>query len=124
MPVLGSLPHVPSPQHQLLTRVIPVLRRRSEVHDPEQVRRDVLAAQAKADPSPPRRVAKAFDVRQTEACGLPLYELRPAGADPVRTVLYLHGGGFVSGLDRFHWQVRRPAGPRSRGTRRAAGATR
>jgi acetyl esterase/lipase len=74
------------------------------VHDPEQVRRDVLAAQAKADPAPPRRVAKAFDVRQTQACGLPLYELRPAGADPVRTVLYVHGGGFVSGLDRFHWR--------------------
>ena len=95
---------MPSPQHQLLTRVIPVIRRRSEVHDPEQVRRDVLARQARADPSPPRRVARAFDVRRTDRSGLPVFELAPTGTEPVRTVLYLHGGGFVSGLDRFHWR--------------------
>ena len=95
---------MPSPQHQLLTRVIPVIRRRSEVHDPAQVRRDVLARQARADPSPPRRVARGFDVRRTERSGLPVFDLAPRGADPVRTVLYLHGGGFVSGLDRFHWR--------------------
>ena len=95
---------MPSPQHQLLTRVIPVIRRRSEVHDPEQVRRDVLARQARADPSPPRRVARAFDVSRTDRSGLPVFELAPTGTEPVRTVLYLHGGGFVSGLDRFHWR--------------------
>jgi acetyl esterase/lipase len=84
--------------------VIPVIRRRSEVHDPAQVRRDVLARQARADPSPPRHVARGFDVRRTERSGLPVFDLAPRGADPVRTVLYLHGGGFVSGLDRFHWR--------------------
>lgn len=94
---------MPSPQHQLLTRVIPVIRRRSEVHDPEQVRRDVLAGQAGADPVPPRRIARALDVTHGESDGLPLFELRPRGATPVRTVLYLHGGGFVTGIDRFHW---------------------
>src|SRR4051794_6108470 len=35
---------------------------------------------------------------------MPGYELCPRGAAPQRTVLYLHGGGFVSGLDRFHWR--------------------
>lgn len=95
---------MPSPQHQILTHVIPVLRRRSEVHDPEQVRRDVLAAQAKADTSPPRRVAKEFDIRERQASGLRVQELKVAGSHPVRTVLYLHGGGFVSGLDRLHWR--------------------
>jgi acetyl esterase/lipase len=95
---------VPSLQHQLLTRVIPVVRRRSEVHDPEQVRRDVLAAQADADPSPPRAVARRFEIREVGAAGLPVHELRVPGTEPVRTVLYVHGGGFVSGLDRFHWR--------------------
>ena len=95
---------MPSPQHQLLARVIPVIRRRSEVHDPEQVRRDVLAAQARADPSPPRSVARRFDVVESEAAGLRVHELQPRGTTPVRTVLYLHGGGFVSGLDRLHWR--------------------
>jgi acetyl esterase/lipase len=95
---------VPSLQHRLLARLIPVLRGSSEVTDPEQVRRDVLAAQAKADPSPPRRVAAELEVDRRTSHGLPVFEVRPRGADPDRTVLYVHGGGFVSGLDRFHWR--------------------
>ena len=95
---------MPSPQHQLLTRVIPVLRRRSEVHAPDLVRRSVLDAQAAADPSPPRGVARAVDVRRDEAFGLPVFEVSARGSRPTRSVLYLHGGGFVSGLDRLHWR--------------------
>jgi epsilon-lactone hydrolase len=74
------------------------------VHDPEQVRRDVLAAQRSAAPTPPRRLARSFEIRRSEAAGLPLFELRTPGTAPVRTVLYLHGGAFISGLDRFHWR--------------------
>ena len=95
---------MPSPQHQLLTHVIPVIRRRSEVTDPEQVRRDVLARQRPAGAAVPRRIAKAFDVRSSPVAGLPVFELRVRGTEPVRTVLYLHGGGFVSGIDRNHWK--------------------
>ncbi len=95
---------MPSPQHQLLTRVIPVLRRRSEVHAPDLVRRTVLDAQAAADPSPPRGVARSVDVRRDEAFGLPVFEVSARGSRPTRSVLYLHGGGFVSGLDRLHWR--------------------
>ena len=98
---------MPSLQHQLLTRLIPVIRGRSEVHDPQQVRRDVLAAQQRAEVRPPRRIAARFDVRRVEpvdGAELPCFEVRPPGGQPQRTVLYLHGGGFVSGLDRFHWR--------------------
>ena len=98
---------MPSFRHQVLTRVIPLLRGSGDVHGEAAVarlRRDLLAAQAEADPSPPARVAKAFDVRRSEVSGLPVWELRVPGSTPVRTVLYLHGGGFVSGLDRFHWR--------------------
>jgi acetyl esterase/lipase len=98
---------VPSFRHQVLTRVIPVLRGSSDVHGTEAVarlRRDLVAAQAEADPSPPPRVAKAFDVRRSAVSGMPVFELRVPGSTPVRTVLYLHGGGFVSGPDRLHWR--------------------
>jgi epsilon-lactone hydrolase len=98
---------VPSVQHQLLSRLIPVIRGRSEVHDPQQVRRDVLAAQQRAQARPPRRVAARFDVRQhqpVDGSELPYFEVRAPGVQPQRTVLYLHGGGYVSGLDRFHWR--------------------
>jgi acetyl esterase/lipase len=83
--------------------VIPVLRHAGEVGDPEQVRRDVLARQREADPSPPRRLAAALDVRSGERCGIPVFELTARGGAPERTVVYLHGGGYVSGLDRQHW---------------------
>jgi monoterpene epsilon-lactone hydrolase len=87
--------------------LIPVIRGRSEVHDPAQVRRDVLAAQQGAEPRPPRRLAARFDVRRGEPVHhspVPWFEVRAPGAEPRRTVLYLHGGGYVSGLDRFHWR--------------------
>jgi acetyl esterase/lipase len=70
----------------------------------ERLRRELLAAQANADPSPPRRVERVLDVRRFEIAGMPVFDLRVPGTAPVRTVLYLHGGGFVSGLDRFHWR--------------------
>ena len=98
---------MPSFRHQVLTWVIPRLRGSGEVHGAEAVerlRRDLLAAQAKADPSPPRRVAKAFDVGRSEVAGMPVLDLRVPGTAPDRTVLYVHGGGFVSGPDRFHWK--------------------
>jgi acetyl esterase/lipase len=83
------------------------MRGSGEVHGDEAVerlRRDLLAAQSKADRSPPRRVAKALDVRRFEVAELPVFDLRVPGTTPVRTVLYLHGGGFVSGPDRLHWR--------------------
>ncbi len=72
--------------------------------DPEQVRRDVLARQRPAGSAVPRRIARAFDVRSSQVAGLPVFELRVRGTEPVRTVLYLHGGGFVGGIDRNHWK--------------------
>jgi len=94
---------VPSLRHHVLVQVIPRLRHASEVDDAERVRRDLLAAQRQADPSPPRRVAAALDVRRVERSGLPCFEVTARGANPGRTVVYLHGGGYVAGLDRQHW---------------------
>jgi monoterpene epsilon-lactone hydrolase len=94
---------VPSPLHELLTWLIPVVQHRSEVRDPEQVRREVLAAQAASSDAPPRSVRVRCEVTSGERCGLPVVGLRAPGATPRRTVLYLHGGGFVAGPDRFHW---------------------
>jgi acetyl esterase/lipase len=94
---------VPSLRHHVLVRVIPRLRHAAEVDDADRVRRDLLAAQRQADPSPPRRVAATLDVRRGERGGLPCFDLTVRGASPARTVVYLHGGGYVGGLDRAQW---------------------
>lgn len=67
----------------------------------------MLAAQQRTVPRPPRRLAARLDVTRREPAdgwGLPTFEVRTPGAESPRTVLYLHGGGYVSGLDRFHWR--------------------
>jgi len=95
---------VPSLAHRLLTRVIPVIRRSSEVTDPEQVRRDVLAGQAEVEVAPSGRAVAGCEVRELDGYPFPVCEVLPRGIAPGRSVLYLHGGGFVSGIDRFHWR--------------------
>lgn len=95
---------MPSMQHQFLARVIPLVRRRSEVTDPELVRRERLAAQAKAHTHPPRRLLHDFDVATLDGFGFPVHDLRVAGTEPARSVLYLHGGGYVAHADRAHWR--------------------
>jgi len=98
---------VPSFRHEALTRIVPVLRRSGEVHGAEEVARlraDILARQAQHDDAAPKRIARRFDVAGAEVSGMPVHELRLPGTSPRRTVLYVHGGGFVGGLDGFHWR--------------------
>ena len=107
---------MPSLVHEILTRVIPVVRRSGEVRDPEEVRRMVLAGQRDVDPSPPRRGMRGCTVTELDGHPFRVFDLRPPGAAPTRTVLYLHGGGFVGDIDLFHWRyaarIARSAGAR------------
>ncbi len=95
---------MPSLQHQFLARLIPKVRRSSESDSPEEVRREKLAEQAKADTTPPAKAVSGCDVTTIEGFGFPVYDLTVKGSQPHRTVLYLHGGGYVSHADRLHWK--------------------
>ena len=92
----------PSLSHQILTRVIPVIQRSGEVVDAEALRRDVLARQGAAG-SPPRFGLRGCTATARAGVLFPVWELVPPGPTPARTVLYLHGGGFVAGVDTFQW---------------------
>ncbi len=95
---------MPSIQHQFLARAIPKVRRSTEVDDPARLRREKLAEQAGADTAPPHRVVHGCDVSSIDGFGFPVHDLRVTGTVPTRTVLYLHGGGYVSHADRAHWK--------------------
>lgn len=95
---------MPSLQHHLLARVIPVVRRSSEVRDPEAVRRAVLRSRPATGPEPPARAVRGLEVRRVDGYGFPVFSMHAAGRSPDRTVLYLHGGGYVGQVDRFHWR--------------------
>ena len=100
----------PSRRHQLLAWAVPRLRGSSELETPEIERDRLVAAHARARAGLPTRLVPRFDRRfsvvtevLTGAAGeFASYVVTPRGAEPRRTVLYLHGGGFVSGIDPFH----------------------
>ena len=68
---------MPSLVHEILTRVIPVVRRSGEVGDPEEVRRMVLAGQRDVDPSPPRRGMRGCTVTELDGHPFRVFDLRP-----------------------------------------------
>lgn len=95
---------MPSLQHRFVAKVVSGVRGSSEVDDPQEVRREKLAEQATADTTPPPRVVAGCEVSQVEGVGFPVYDLRIAGSDPQRTIVYLHGGGYDSHADNTHWK--------------------
>jgi len=94
----------PSLRHSVVARVVPLVLRSSEVHDPEELRREKLAEQEGADTTPPSWVTRRLDVTEVDGHGFPVYDLRVRDARPTRTVMYLHGGGYVSHADKVHWR--------------------
>lgn len=95
---------MPSIKHQIHARVIPRVRRSREATDPALVRRERLAAQAKTRTGPPTRVVRGCVVSTLDGPGFPVHDLRAAGSAPQRSVLYLHGGGYVEHAGRVHWK--------------------
>uniref|UniRef100_UPI003569E25C alpha/beta hydrolase n=1 Tax=Nocardioides sp. TaxID=35761 RepID=UPI003569E25C len=82
----------------------------SELDSLEAERERLLACQADRDPGLPTRAvwrfAQQFSVITEELDGpagrFPAYVVTPRGIDPAHTVVYVHGGGFVAGIDPFH----------------------
>jgi monoterpene epsilon-lactone hydrolase len=105
LPLMG-----PSHRHQLLARVVPRLRRAGELESPAAERARLEQRHAAADRSLPtglvprfgRRFSVVTEVLTGAGGEFPAYVVTPRGAEPRRTVVYLHGGGYVSGIDPNH----------------------
>src|SRR5262249_33393467 len=100
---------MPSRRHELLAVAVPKLRRSRELDTPEAEKARLLRWHAPLRrgfptalvPLAQRRYAV---IREELPAGFASYTLTRRGAAPSRTVLYLHGGGFVAPIDP--WQVR------------------
>jgi monoterpene epsilon-lactone hydrolase len=95
---------VPSLRHQLLCFLVPRLRGSTEVVDAEAARVEKLAEQQRHRLFVPARVVSGCTVSEVDGYGFPVHEVHAAGASPTRTVLYLHGGGYVDPADGYHWR--------------------
>lgn len=104
---------MPSRRHALLAFVIPRIRRSSELDSPEQERGRIAAVHAtwgQVQPDLPVKGIRGFAndvavVTETvtgPAGDFPAYVLTPRGVSITRTLFYVHGGGFVSPMDRTH----------------------
>ena len=105
---------MPSRRHEFLARVVPRLRKSRELESPEAERARLEAWHTTLDRTFPTGAVPLFGrryavVREELAVGssgpgFPSYSLTRRGSTPTRTVVYVHGGGFVGPIDPF--QVR------------------
>lgn len=98
---------MPSLRHQLLARVVPPLRRARELDTEPAERARVERWHEGLDRTFPTRAVPGFDrrfttVTETLAGGFASYSFLRRGTAPSRTVLYLHGGGFMAPIDAIH----------------------
>jgi len=84
--------------------VIGRVRRSADVVDPEQTRQEILAGRRPDGSAPPLRAVRGLDVSRDDSAGFPVWTVALSGTDPDRSVLYLHGGGYVGEIDAYHWR--------------------
>jgi epsilon-lactone hydrolase len=68
------------------------------------MRRHIAKRAARPAPfAPPRWLGRRVAVSSRGVEGWPLYELAPRSADPVRHLVYFHGGAYVNEIVLWHW---------------------
>lgn len=97
---------MPSRRHDLLAWALPRVKKSRELDSEPAERARVERWHAGLDRSLPTRLVPRFDRRfavvTEELAGFPVHVITPRHLDPQRTVLHLHGGGFMAPIDPFH----------------------
>jgi monoterpene epsilon-lactone hydrolase len=96
---------MPSRRHDLLARLVPVVRRSRELDDEPTERARVERWHATLDRTLPTRAvprfAKRWEATVTDV-GFPCHVLTPRCRPVTRTLYYVHGGGFMAPIDPLH----------------------
>ena len=97
---------MPSRRHEMLAYAVPRLRRSRELDTLEQERQRIVEWHNGLDRSLPTgavpRFARRFSVVRDDSAGFPAYVVTPRHVRPTRTIFYVHGGGFMAPIDKFH----------------------
>ncbi len=98
----------PSLRHRLIAYAVPRLRKSRELDTVERERGRIERWHATLDRSLPTQAVLAFDRRYdvsvSDEGGYPSYTITPRGRAVTRTVLYVHGGGYVAPIDPLHFR--------------------
>ena len=98
---------MPSRRHEFLATAIPTLRKARDLESEPAERARVEALHRTRRRGLPTRAVPRFDKRFSvviEDLGFASYVITPRHLEPSRTLYYVHGGGFMTGIDAF--QVR------------------
>lgn len=96
---------MPSIQHAIASRVIPILRRNMSPDDIPAMRTSMARDNRMAQEGPPRDVRRTHEESITNLHGFRVFTLWPAETEaPGRAVVYLHGGAYVRPSDERHWR--------------------
>ncbi|MFC7496743.1 MULTISPECIES: alpha/beta hydrolase [unclassified Nocardioides] len=101
---------MPSRRHQFLAWAIPRMRKSGEILSADAEKARLEALHRTLEPRLPTQAVRGFDKRfsvvteqvQGERGAFASYVVTPRHSDPGTTVVYLHGGGYVAGIDPFH----------------------
>jgi acetyl esterase/lipase len=85
---------------------VPRVRKSRDLDHVERERARIERWHATLDRSLPTRLVPRFDrrfsVTTEDTGGFPTYVVTPRTFEPTRTLLFVHGGGFVAPIDPFH----------------------
>ena len=96
---------MPSLQHAVASRVIPILRRNMSADDIPAMRAALIEANRATKEAPPKDVRRTHEETVGNVHGFPVFTLsRPGAKNSGPTVLYLHGGAYVRPADARHWR--------------------
>jgi monoterpene epsilon-lactone hydrolase len=92
-------------QNEVAVRLaLPLLGAKRRFSDAERMRRHIeRRAVRPARFAPPRLLGRWVAVAQRRAAGWPVYELAPRAGDPLRHLVYFHGGAYVNEIVLWHW---------------------
>jgi acetyl esterase/lipase len=95
---------MPSLQHAIASRVIPLVRRNLPVDDLSAMRAALTRSNREAAEAPPRGVRRTHEEAISNVHGFPVFTLWREGETPRRTLVYLHGGAYVRPAHALHWR--------------------
>ena len=97
---------MPSRRHDLVAWAVPRLRKSRELDTEPQERARIERWHAGLDRTLPTRLVprfgRRFSVVTEELAGFPVHVITPRRLVPERTVLFLHGGGYIAPADPIH----------------------
>lgn len=87
------------------TVIIPAIRSKSLLRDVARYVRFIEKSRVAGEASPPKRVAKRYDISARAYAGADAVVVEPRGVAPTITIVYIHGGAYVAHLDRLQWNL-------------------